>query len=614
MAFVIAVCSIAIGGGRASADIYEVQPGDTLSGIAGCLNVSTSVIQALNLNITSPDTIFAGQRIRVPDNAENAQHGCSESSTAEPQATPASSSANIGTGIGACAHQVQAGDILGEIASDYGTDTATMISLNPSINPDILWVGQQLSVPCSANAAQGAQSQPHGGGDDGDDLMEEESDSSATTAITAAIQVERSPASVTRVAEYIVEAGDSATAIAVRFGISLQQLQDYNPLVDFDVIHPGDVLLIPIPDYLAPALDPDEALGVLTSTYTVRSGDYASRIAERYGITLEELRRLNGGVNLNIISIGQTLIVPWTGLLTDFAPGTAPAVQVRRQTYRVQRGDTFQSIAAKYGLTMDELRELNPERPNDLVVIDQLLYLPGVIDPPVVAEDRTVPTTDLVQYAAAALGVTPHTLIANYSWLDPEQWLEAGTSWRLPLREGLLVTVQAGDTLQAIADAHGIEMSLILADPTHGVDDPNAIVIGQEIVIPLVMPDFIWPVQGELTDPFGQCRSWDCTYRHKGLDIALDFYEPIVAAAEGLVSFVGGDPNFGLGWYVEIEHPDGWRTTYAHLVEFAAYEGQYVSQGEIIGYNGSSGYSTGPHLHLEVRHDDWYVDPLVVLP
>ena len=170
MALVIAVCSITISGGRASADIYEVQPGDTLSGIAGCLNVSTSVIQALNLNITSPDTIFAGQRIRVPDNAENAQGGCSESNSAEPQTTPASNSANTApTGIRTCAHQVQAGDILGEIASDYGTDTATMISLNPSINPDILWVGQQLSVPCSANTAQGAHSQPQGGGDDADD-------------------------------------------------------------------------------------------------------------------------------------------------------------------------------------------------------------------------------------------------------------------------------------------------------------------------------------------------------------------------------------------------------------------------------------------------------------
>ena len=618
-ALLIVVCSIAIGGGRISADTYEVQPGDTLSGIAGCLNVSASVIQALNLEIDSPDRIFVGQRIRVPDNADSVQPGCSESNATEPQTTASNDNASSGNGgpigAGACVHLVQPGDFLGAIALRYGTDTATMIALNPSIHPDILWEDQQLSVPCSAAGARKSQSQPTQGGqsDDGDDLLEEKSDSSATTALTAGFQAERGGAPITRVAEYTVERGDSATAIAIRFGISLQQLQDYNPLADFNVIHPGDILFIPIPNHLAPALEPSEALGVLTGTYTVRSGDYASKIAEMYGITLGELRELNGGESLRIIGLGQTLTVPWVGTV-DAPPGTVPAVEVRRRSYRVQRGDTFMGIATAHGLSLGELRALNPHRPSDLLVIDELIHLPGVIDPPVVAEDRTLPETDLVQYAAATLGVTPHTLLANYSWLDPEQWLEAGTSWRLPLRDGLLITVRPGDTLQGIASAHGIDMSLILADPANGVDDPNAIVIGQELIIPLAIPDFHWPAQGEMTDPFGLCRSWDCSYRHRGLDLAMDYYVPIVAAADGLVTFVGGDADFGLGWYVEIEHEGGWRTTYAHLVEFAVFQGQPVERGQTIGYNGNTGYSTGPHLHFEVRHHDWYIDPLVVLP
>jgi murein DD-endopeptidase MepM/ murein hydrolase activator NlpD len=96
--------------------------------------------------------------------------------------------------------------------------------------------------------------------------------------------------------------------------------------------------------------------------------------------------------------------------------------------------------------------------------------------------------------------------------------------------------------------------------------------------------------------------------------MALDIYEPIVAAADGVVTFVGGDSSFGLGWYVEVDHGDGWSTTYAHLVEFNVYEGEEVGQGDVIGYNGNTGYSTGPHLHFEVHHNDWYVDPMVVLP
>ena len=96
--------------------------------------------------------------------------------------------------------------------------------------------------------------------------------------------------------------------------------------------------------------------------------------------------------------------------------------------------------------------------------------------------------------------------------------------------------------------------------------------------------------------------------------MAIDAWEPILAAADGLVTFVGGDPSSGLGWYIEIEHPNGWRTVYAHLSEFAVYQGQLVKRGEIIGYNGTTGQSTGPHLHFEVHHNDWYVDPMAVLP
>ena len=598
MLLVIAVWSATGGSDRASADTYEVQPGDTLSEIASCLNVSTSVLQALNSEISSVDDIFIGQRIHVPDNAEKLGHGCSEPRTGKPVVTPSNTAlARSLTSSGdSCTHLIQSDEYLGKIALNYGTDTPTMIRLNPNVDPDILWVGATLIVPCLSPTVS-PQTGPE-----------------AAQALTAGVLSDNSGPGITRVAEYTVKENEWASDIAERFSVSLELLQDYNQQFDLNLIRPGDNLRIPVPDYLAPALEPSEALGVLTAIYTVRSNDNASRIAERYGVSLADLRQLNGGDNLNIIQPGQTLTVPWTGPSADAPPGSAPAVEVRRRAYRVQPQDTFQSIAASHSLSMEELRSMNLGRPNDLVVIGQLLYLPGSIDPPVVAEEQTLWEADLVQYAAAILGVTPHTLLANHGWVEPGQWLDAGSTWRLPLREGLLVTVQAGDTLQGIANAHGVDMSLILADPANGVDDPNAIVIGQEIILPLVVPDFAWPAQGELTDPFGLCRSWDCSYRHNGLDMALDLYVPIVAAADGLVTFVGGDSALGLGWYVEIEHDGGWSTIYAHLVEFNVQQGQYVTQGDIIGYNGNTGYSTGPHLHFEVHHNDWYIDPLVVLP
>ena len=598
LSVIAAISSLLIATSYASADSYTVREGDTLSDIALCLDVPVSVLLTLNEAIVSANHIFVGQRIEIPANAEQTGDRCAppaeQSATAErsPQATTIESKPELA--VRGCLHIVANGETFSGIADDFSTDMRTMTALNPMVNPHLLFPGQAVVVPCSA--------------------ITDQSQSAPTPALTAGITDASPPAPRFSTVDYVVRDGDGLLLIAERHGITLAELLQYNDFAEDAIIHPGDVIQIPIPDYLAPALDPDDAWGLVTSTYQVRSGDTAGQIALIYGISVPELSQLNGYANLNLIMPGQLLVVPWIGPAPDAAPGAAPAVEARRRTYRVQPGDTFQAIAQTHGLTMDELRELNPGRRSDLVVIGQSMYLPGVIAPPIVSEERTLWESDLPQYAAAALGVTPHTLLANHPWLETEQWMGAGTYWRLPKREGLLVTVKAGDTLLEIANRHGVEMSLILSDPAYGVDDPNAIVIGQEIILPLEMPDFIWPAQGELTDPFGQCRSWDCSYRHKGLDVALDFYVPIVAAADGLVTFVGGDEWFGLGWYVEIDHGGGWRTVYAHLIEFAVAEGEHVGQGEVIGYNGSTGYSTGPHLHFEVQHHDWYVDPLVVLP
>ncbi|MXY85599.1 MAG: LysM peptidoglycan-binding domain-containing protein [Chloroflexi bacterium] len=606
VAFVVVSGWVVAGGwSRASADTYTIQAGDTLWDIANRLQVGISVLLALNEDITSPNNIYVGQRIQVPDNAAGGGSGRSRGASTPTSSTGSGSSQSESDGSSrgptnsgglTIVYLVQVGDTLSEIADSYGTTVEAILLLNPGLNPNLLWVGNEITIQRGSGLG-------HDSGGQGSE-----------PALNAGIQGPAPAVTSMRTVQYVVEPGDSWTGIAVAAGISLADLRAYNEDADFPNLHPGDVLNVPIPDYRAPALDPSESLQLLTELYTVRPGDNASQIAQRYDVTLAELRRMNGGLDLSMIFVGQTLTVPWNGVAANAAPGTVPAVEVRRRTYRVQPNDTLAGIAERHGMTLDELREQNPLKFSDLLVIGELLYLPGTIAPPLVAETRTLWEADVVQYAAAALGVTPHTLLANHSWVDTGQWLGEGTTWRLPLKDGVLVTVQPGDTLQRIANTHGIDIDLILSDPANGVDDPNAIVIGQEIILPLAMPEFSWPASGQLTDPFGQCRSWDCSYRHRGLDIALDFYEPILAAADGVVTFLGGDSLLGLGWYVEIEHEHGWRTVYAHVVEFNVSLGQTVSRGDVIAYNGSTGYSTGPHLHFEVHHNDWYVDPLVILP
>jgi len=107
----------------------------------------------------------------------------------------------------------------------------------------------------------------------------------------------------------------------------------------------------------------------------------------------------------------------------------------------------------------------------------------------------------------------------------------------------------------------------------------------------------IWPIDGPVTSEFGQ--RWGRL--HAGLDIAVPTGTPIGAARSGSVVFSG--VNGGYGNFVVIDHGGGLSTAYAHQSRIAASEGQSVAQGEVIGYVGSTGNSTGAHLHFEVRVD-----------
>jgi murein DD-endopeptidase MepM/ murein hydrolase activator NlpD len=102
------------------------------------------------------------------------------------------------------------------------------------------------------------------------------------------------------------------------------------------------------------------------------------------------------------------------------------------------------------------------------------------------------------------------------------------------------------------------------------------------------------------------------------LGIDVDLYNnpsaPILAATSGVVTFAGGDPCCSYGLYVVVVSPGGVETLYAHLSSINVVQGQQVSQGDVLGYAGCTGYCTGNHLHFEVIDNGVRVDPLGYLP
>jgi YD repeat-containing protein len=121
--------------------------------------------------------------------------------------------------------------------------------------------------------------------------------------------------------------------------------------------------------------------------------------------------------------------------------------------------------------------------------------------------------------------------------------------------------------------------------------------------------NFVWPTKGTLTSRFG--RRWG--RMHKGIDIAAPIGTPINAAADGVAIVAGYQSAYGN--LVEIRHADGTTTRYAHNSELSVSVGQTVRQGQQIARMGSTGHSTGSHLHFEIRHSGGSaVNPMAHLP
>lgn len=122
---------------------------------------------------------------------------------------------------------------------------------------------------------------------------------------------------------------------------------------------------------------------------------------------------------------------------------------------------------------------------------------------------------------------------------------------------------------------------------------------------------FIWPTTGyTISSSYGyRIHPIFGTQKfHAGIDIAVSSGQPIYAAASGTV--VTAVYSSSYGYYVMIDHGNGYYTLYAHMTQYIVSNGQSVSQGDVIGYVGSTGWSTGPHLHYEVRVNGSTVDPM----
>ena len=186
----------------------------------------------------------------------------------------------------------------------------------------------------------------------------------------------------------------------------------------------------------------------------------------------------------------------------------------------------------------------------------------------------------------------------------------------LPI-SGVQHVVEKGDTLKSIAKTYGGDIDEIIS--YNNLTDDGTLTVGETVTVPggAVADAYVAPavtdtkvatapsksVSGYFIHPVPGAVRTQGIHGYNAVDYGAPVGTPVRAAAGGsvILSRAGGGWNGGYGNYVVVDHPNGTQTLYAHLSKNAVWQGQRVVAGQVIGYVGNTGRSTGPHLHFEVR-------------
>lgn len=433
-----------------------------------------------------------------------------------------------------------------------------------------------------------------------------------------------------------VRSGETLYSIAIRYGVTVDEIMQANGLANGNYIFVGQNLVIPSRN----------ASG--QQVHTVQPGESLNAIARRYGVGLDQLIAANGLADPNNIRAGQQIVIP--GAQSAPSQPQQPAAQAapvlsaeRTVTYTMRRGDSLYRVSLIFGVTVDDLlaanRLANPNAVYPGLVI-RIPTGPEAVGPdqtsrtPTSSRTHTVAAGDTLTRIALQYGVTVDGLAAANGLSRAENIYvgqvlnlpDSGQTARpAPAAAAVSHRVVRGQSLHEIALRYGVTVHALSA--ANGITDPSHIYEGQVLSIPSVSANSasvayasVGPGLCDSADPVGTgtgyfirpTRGYVITQEyhtwHSGIDLALAIGENVFAADSGTVIYSGWN-TVGYGNLVILDHGNGWRTYYAHLSEVFVACGDWISRAAVIGAVGSTGNSTGPHLHFEMLRYGIAVNP-----
>lgn len=244
--------------------------------------------------------------------------------------------------------------------------------------------------------------------------------------------------------------------------------------------------------------------------------------------------------------------------------------------------------------------------------------------------DYEVKEGDTISSIAQEFGVSEETILWENN-LSASSTIRPGSTLRILPVSGVAHTVASGDTIYSVAKKYQVNAQAILNFPFNDVGEDFQLKSGSVLIVPEGAPpaapkpkptqylakenippatdlgsgQFMWPATGDLAQYF----SW----YHPALDISNLGGGPIRASDSGTVTQAGWPDNYGYGNRVVLDHGNGYTSLYAHMSAIYVSPGQTISKGEVIGMMGSTGRSTGVHVHIEIRKNGTALNPLSIL-